>query len=302
LRLAQDPDFRRVLPLKPQELPPLPPRGEASVELELTALKRGVLHFENVTVARPDPFVLFRAFNRVPLRGSITILPKRYPLPHIPLPGAQQYQHGGVALAAAIGESEEFVSLREYRPGDPLRRIHWRSWAKVGHPVVKEYQDEFFVRHALILDTFAEAQDPVIFEEAVSIAASFACTIDTQESLLDLLFVGPRAFTFTIGRGVAHADQMLEILASVKTCPGGSFAALEQLVIEHASTVSGCICIFVDWDDLRRQLVQKLSAMSIPVLVLVIRPRGAPLDGRSDDPEGLHMLEVGQIEAGLSQL
>jgi hypothetical protein len=73
-------------------------------------------------------------------------------------------------------------------------------------------------------------------------------------------------------------------------------------VIEHASTVSGCICIFVDWDDLRRQLVQKLSAMSIPVLVLVIRPRGAPLNRRRDDPEGLHILEVGQIEAGLSQL
>ena len=301
-RLAQSPDFRRVLFLKSQELPPLPPKGSASVALELTALKRGVLHFENVTVARPDPFVLFRALNKVPLRGSITILPKRYPLPHIPLPGSQQYQHGGVALAAAIGESEEFVSLREYRPGDPLRRIHWRSWAKVGRPVVKEYQDEFFVRHALILDTFVEDQDPIVFEEAVSVAASFACTIDTQESLLDLLFIGPEAFTFTIGRGVAHADQMLELLASVKTCPGSSFAALERLVIEHAAMVSGCICIFVEWDDSRRQLVRKLTAMRVPVLVLVIRPPGTSLDRRADDPENLHALEVGQIEAGLSQL
>src|SRR5205085_1884082 len=54
------------------------------------------------------------------------------------------------------------------------------------------------------------AVDAELFEEAVSVAASFACTIDTQESLLDLLFVGPQAFCFTIGRGVAHADQMLE--------------------------------------------------------------------------------------------
>ena len=67
-----------------------------------------------------------------------------------------RYQEGGVALAANIGRSEEFVSLREYRHGDPVRHIHWRSWAKTGKPIVKEFEDEFFVRHALVLDTFTD--------------------------------------------------------------------------------------------------------------------------------------------------
>ena len=58
-------------------------------------------------------------------------------------------------MASSVGESEEFVSLRDYRRGDPMRHIHWKSWAKTGKPIVKEFQDEFFVRHALILDTFA---------------------------------------------------------------------------------------------------------------------------------------------------
>ena len=51
---------------------------------------------------------------------------------------------------------------------------------------------------------------------AVSVAASFACTVLTQESLLDLLFVGPQSYCFTAGRGLAQADQMLEILAAVR--------------------------------------------------------------------------------------
>ena len=76
-------------------------------------------------------------------------------MPHIQLRGQRKYQPGGVALASSIGESDEFVALRDYRAGDPMRRIHWRSWARVGRPVVREYQDEFFVRHALVLDTFA---------------------------------------------------------------------------------------------------------------------------------------------------
>ena len=48
----------------------------------------------------------------------------------------------------------------------------------------------FSCGHALVLDTFTDEPHSEIFEEAVSVAASFACTVLTQESLLDLLFVG----------------------------------------------------------------------------------------------------------------
>ena len=297
------PDIRRVRAIRAQPLPPLPPMGEVTAEIEIVPLKRGVLHFDAVTVARPDPFMLFRAFCTMKRAGSVTILPKRYALPRFALPGSQQYQHGGVALAASIGESEEFVSLRDYRSGDPMRRIHWRSWAKVGRPVVKEYQDEFFVRHALILDTFGEVEVAAVFEEAVSIAASFACTIETQESLLDLLFIGSQAFCFTIGRGVAHADQMLELLASVALSNGPSFSALEQLVLEHATAVSGCICIFLAWDESRRRLVRNLAALGVPAMVLIVRETGAPpIERHADDPQVLHTLEVGRIDADLARL
>ena len=165
-------------------------------------------------------------------RRSVLILPKRYPLPPIALPGTMKYQEGGVALASNVGQSDEYVALRDYRHGDPLRHIHWRSWAKAGKPIVKEFEDEFFVRHALVLDTFTDHPHSEVFEEAVSVAASFACTLLTQESLLDLLFVGPQAYCFTAGRGLAHADQMLEILASVRACRDQPFRALEQLVLE----------------------------------------------------------------------
>ena len=118
------------------------------------------------------------------------MLPKRYRLPRLALPGARRFQHGGVALATSVGDSEEFVALRDYRPGDPLQRVHWKSFARTGKPVVKEYQDEFFERHALVLDTGTDRGEDAAFEEAVALAASFVYTIDTHECLLDLLFVG----------------------------------------------------------------------------------------------------------------
>jgi len=287
-------------------IPTADPRQEVEVRFELTPLRRGVLRFKGIKVARPDPLGLFRALAGVPLPQTTLILPRRYPLPSMAFPGTLKYQDGGVALASNVGQSDEFVALRDYRHGDPLRHIHWRSWAKAGKPVVKEFEDEFFVRHALVLDTFTEDPHSEVFEEAVSVAASFACAIQTQESLLDLLFVGPQSYCFTTGRGVAHTDQMLEILASVRACSERQFAALELLVFNHIKAVTGCICVLLAWDDPRRKFVEKLRMIGVPVLVLVIVAPGnagtleaGPL---GDEPERFHVLEVGRIGEGLARL
>jgi uncharacterized protein (DUF58 family) len=297
---------RRAAQLKETSLPSVPAKASVEAAAEITPLRRGSLRFEGVTVARPDPLGLFRGFVRVPAKQSVLVLPRRYSLSSVALPGVTKYQQGGVALAGCIGESEEFVSLREYRYGDPLRHIHWKSWAKVGEPIVKEFQDEFFVRHALILDTFAGPEKADAFEEAVSVAASFACTIQTQESLLDLMFVGPQAFCFTAGRGVAHAEQMLEILASVALCNSKPFRTLQNLVIEHTPALSGCICIFLDWDEPRQELVRDLRQIGLPELVLVLRAPDENTDLNpgplADSPGCLHALTVGKIAEGLQKL
>lgn len=288
-------------------LPPLLPGVEVEARVETVPARRGRLRLVGVTIARPDPFGLFRGFVRVSAPQSVLVLPRRYPVPDLDLPGTRKYQQGGVALAASVGDSEEFASLRDYRPGDPLRRIHWRSWARVGRPIVKEYQDEFFVRHALVLDTFArgDAGSSEVFEEAVSVAASFAVAIPSQDSLLDLMFVGPEAYCFTAGRGLAHADRMLEVLASVEPCASRSFSVLRDSVLQRHGELSGAICVLLSWDDERRAFVRALRALGVPTLTLVV----TRADGRDAAPEmagdaalAPHRLVAGRIAEGLARL
>jgi uncharacterized protein (DUF58 family) len=216
------------------------------------------------------------------------------------LPGTVKYQPGGVTLASSVGQSEEFVSLREYRPGDPLRHIHWRSWAKTDKPVVKEFLDEFFVRHALVLDTFCKPGQEDLFEEAVSVAASFACTIPDQESLLDLMFVGTEAYCFTSGRGVAPPERMLEILAAVSPCLHQQINLLEQLLLRHVAQVTSCVCVLMDWDVPRQRMIRQLRALRVPVQAYVVRSNedaGRPLDTAAvaDCPACLHSIVSGRI-------
>ncbi|MBW2193410.1 MAG: DUF58 domain-containing protein [Deltaproteobacteria bacterium] len=290
--------------LKKRPLPALVPNAAGEVQIEIIPSQRGDLRLTGVTIVRTDPFGLFNSLITIPIKQSVLVLPRRYSLPPVHLSGNRRYHSGGVALASSVGDAEEFISLRDYRPGDPLRRIHWKSWAKTGKPIVKEYQDEFFVRHALVVDTFSNLEYSEIFEEAVSVAASFACTVSTLESLLDLIFVGPQAYCFTFGRGLSHMDKTLEILASVKLCPDKSFNILPPLVMERASMLSSCICIFISWDEERKSFVDQLKAIGVPTLILIISEADTSLGIDTalvkDRSEHFHILEIGSIQKGLA--
>jgi uncharacterized protein (DUF58 family) len=291
----------QVAQLDDTALPALAPRAEAEVRVQGLAYRRGTLRLASATIARADPLGLFRALARVALPDKVVVLPRRYDLPHFVLPGARRYQKGGVALASSVGESEEFMSLRDYRPGDPLQRVHWKSYARSGKPVVKEYQDEFFERHALVLDTFADHtfgdRDDAAFEDAVSLAASFACTLDTQESLLDLIFVGTESYCYTAGRGQMQQGSLLEILAGVRTSVDPAFRRLHHAVLARRGALSGCILILLAWDAARQALVRALQQSAVPLKVLVVSERdiGAA-------PAWLCVLAPGKIQEGLARL
>ena len=289
----------------PARLPPIRPGQSVEENLKVVAKKRGHLRLQGLSFAVTDPFGLCRRYSRIAAPQTVLILPKRYTLPRIQLGGASQYQPGGISLGSSVGESEEFLSVREYRRGDPLRHIHWKSTGRSGKLIVKEFQNEFFVRHALILDTFLEDSTSPVFEEAISIAASFALTLNTQEALLDLLFVGAEAFTITTGHGVAQVDHMLEILAEVQPCTGQAFEALEAAVLQQIAQVSGCVCIFLKWDEDRKSLIDQMSTLGIPLLVLVLKKPGAkdPRIELAPSPfVRVRVIDSGRVAEDLSKL
>ncbi|MGH8672943.1 MAG: DUF58 domain-containing protein [Burkholderiales bacterium] len=279
-------------------LPALPPGQSQSLRLGFTPRRRGRVELAGLHVARVDPLGLVRGLARVPLEARVIALPKRYRIPALALPGARKFQQGGVSLSASIGDSEEFLSLRDYRPGDPLQRLHWKSFARTGKPIVKEYQDEFFERHALVLDTGTRRGEDAAFEEAVAVAASFVYTIETQECLLDLLFVGGAVKTYTTGRGQSHAEHMLEVLAGVAPSPPAEFDALARAVLARRSTLSSVIAVLLAWDEPRREFLARARASGLEVRgLLVCAPDEAPPAG-----SGVLVLHPGAIESGLARL
>ena len=271
--------------------------GGAAEEFTLTLIpqRRGYLQLEALVMLRPDPLGLVNGVQRLKSRQRLLVLPRTYPIPALAFSGTRQYQQGGVNLALAVGHEDEFVGLREYRSGESLRNIHWKSLARLGKLVVKEYQDEFFVRYGLVLDTDRSPGPSPTFEAAVSAAASFANAQRHPDALLDLLFVANRAYQVTAGRGLGLNEHLLKVLAAVAPKPG-SWPHLEAVAQGHASALSACICILLDWDDDRRRLVRSLRQQGVQVVALVIGKRAWP-------PEpGVHFMAPEQVPHRLAQL
>lgn len=284
---------------EPAELAPLAPGERQCVRLGFTPRRRGRIELAGLTLGRPDPLGLVKGLSHVPLEGRVIALPKRYRLPEIALPGKRKFQPGGVSLAVSVGDSEEFLALRDYRPGDPLQRVHWKSFARTGKPVVKEYQDEFFERHALVLDTGSRRGEDAAFEEAVALAASFVYTIDTHDCLLDLLFVGGEVRAYTAGRGQMRAEHMLEVLAGVGASDPGEFASLARAVLGRRASLSSIIAIFSGWDESRARFVAALRAEGFDVRALLVC---AERDLPPDVAPGILHLIPGKIEQSLAKL
>jgi uncharacterized protein (DUF58 family) len=262
----------------PARLDALPAGETRTIRMRCVPLRRGELRFDAVSIGRAEPLGLMRSLTRIRTRETLLVMPKTYPVAPLELPGSRRLQPGGVSFAGRIGEAEEFVSLRDYRSGDTPRRIHWKAWARTGRLVVKEYQDEFFVRHALLLDTFASG-DAAAFEAAVSLAASLVMMPRSNDSLLDLMFVEKRAYTVTQGRGVGAAIDLLRVLSTVQASRG-RFEDLAEAAMLNASRISGGICVLLAWDEARRALVARLRGRGIPLRVWLVRD-----DSRADLPD-----------------
>lgn len=292
-------ESRLAFDARPGERPlDLKPGETGSLVAELRPRRRGLVALDDLRVLLPDPLGFYQRCRRVETaESSLAILPRRYRLPGIELPGSARFQPGGDATSRNTGPSGEFVGLRDYQPGDPQRLIHWKSWARTGRPIVKELEDSFFPRHGLILDTFPEAGDEALFEEAVSVAASFVSSVDTHECLIDLMFISGAERVVTAGRGTGRAVSLLEVLAGVESSPRPEFESLKRLVLRHAEDLAGCLAVLSGWSPARDGLLRRIASAGVEIAAIVVCEQ-AP----AAVPPRVHPVRIGSLAEDLMRL
>jgi len=280
-------------------------QGEtARVSLGLLCRERGSYRLRGFRVETAYPFGLMLAQRVFPEDRALLVYPKFTPLTNLDAPLGRRYQPGGVTLASSLGDSFEFIGNREYRDGDSVRSIDWRATARLNYPVVREYREEYFLRAAVILDTYYPLPPgytiPPAFERAVSLCAAVSDWMARSEYLVDLFAAGPTLHRLTAGRSLASLDEILDLLACVETTDRDGFESLEQEITEHLSQIAIVVCVFLDWNPVRRDFVERLREQGTGVKVLIVRDKPCTLSpllpGGSAE---ITVLTSPQIDAGL---
>ena len=139
-----------------------------SEETELTGLRRGPVGATGWTVTTSDPLGFFRAERACPDAEVFLVLPRFASLRGMREPRELEAS----AVATRAGSGNEIFGVREYRPGDSLRRIHWRSSARHGRLVVREYEPPGLQALTIVLDPAPPST--AVADQIARIAASEA--------------------------------------------------------------------------------------------------------------------------------
>lgn len=101
------------------------PEETLKLRLEQSTTRRGYMPMEPFEVENRFPFGLFKAWSIIIPDARCLVYPQPHPTPP-PLPRTGRGDHG----AAHKGDGEHFHALREYQPGDPIKRVAWRASAR----------------------------------------------------------------------------------------------------------------------------------------------------------------------------
>ena len=145
------------------------------IRYQVGANLRGRYAIGPLTVRMTDPFGMVELGSTFPAMDTLIVVPRVISVPPFPLPG-EQANTGDSTSRSMTSVGEQDLTVREYRTGDDLRRVHWRSTARRGQMMVRQEEQPWRARATVLLDTRENAHRGIgaasSLEWAVSVAAS----------------------------------------------------------------------------------------------------------------------------------
>jgi uncharacterized protein (DUF58 family) len=231
-------------------------------------MARGAHHLDPFRVAELVPLGLAQGSPLWTSGASFMVVPRIAHVTQVSTARNRRHQPGGIAGASRTGDATDLAGVRPYRPGDPLRDLHARSWARHGSPMVRQYQEEYFTRIGVVVDTDARGRTPAHLEAALSLSAGIIARLSSGEELVDVLVTGQHSERLSLGRHLASLERALDVLAAVQETAFASDQLLGQLG-PHLERLSSVVLVALDWNEARAAFVSAVEARGVAVLTVI---------------------------------
>jgi len=263
------------------------------VEYRVRALKRGVYRLSSARIETTDVLGIYQ-FSRPIERfsGEIVVYPEVLHLRRAAiLAGGTTFGDALAAVSRRVGEGVDFYGIREYRPGDGLRRIHWKATAKAGHFVVVEYEHATTGEIVCALDltkgTDLGSGRQSLLEYAVRIAASIGRLVHQLRFEYQLVAVGSEDWSVYLPDDARSDDPLLEALARVTADSDMAFGEVLTGWLNKITRGAGLIVITGNLDEQLAHAITQALAAGHATVVYYLEPESfAPGAKQGDGAAG----------------
>ncbi|KQO99926.1 hypothetical protein ASF30_06455 [Leifsonia sp. Leaf264] len=281
-------------------IPGIPRDSEASEIFMVAAERRGVIPVGPVRTIRGDPIGLFRRELSWAERSELFVHPRTIAIPAISTGYVRDLE--GTPTRTLTSSDVAFHALREYTTGDDRRFIHWRSSAKTGVYMVRQFEEtrrsHIMVVLSLAASDYADAEE---FELAVSAAGSLGTHAIRDARSVSVVASGRRNDSGRHRVPAAHTlrtssrSRLLDDLTLVQlTSEATGIVALTRMAGEHAADASVAFLIAGSATTVGR-LRQAAAALPVGVDVFAVlcEPDAMPVLRRVAE---LSVLTIGYLD------
>jgi uncharacterized protein (DUF58 family) len=258
--------------------------------------RRGAFLLGPTVLTSGDPFGLFTIGKRIPASDTLVVLPMVFPISTFPpppglLPGGKNIRQ------RSFDVTPHAAGIREYVPGDPMKRIHWPNTARRGRFMVKEFEQDPQADIWLFVDAESEVQATLperdlppyqsdgwwlrrpnislprnTFEYSISATASLASFFLADRRAVGLACAAGKFTVVSAERGVRQVNKIMETLAFLQ--PEG-IIPLNGLVDLQAKLLplgSGVVLITSSTRPNLILAVEDLQRRNLRPVVVLIKP------------------------------
>jgi uncharacterized protein (DUF58 family) len=259
--------------------------------------KRGFYELGPAEIRITDPFGLLHFVRRFGARTGVTVYPEVFELAGFPLRGKK----GDAGTRGSFAQrGDEFSGLREYRRGDDRRHIDWKSVARTGELVVKEFAQEAPQRHTVVLDLHHPGigTTEVEVEDAVSAAGSVLHHLAREGLPFRVLCADKGRGATGFGAGEAAYWRAMDLLAVAQADGDVELGDLlnEKLHEGREELGEGVVLISRSLGDALVESVEKLRAAGLSAVVVALAAHTYRAVGVASRREGVFSGYVRRLE------
>jgi len=259
----------------PRQATSVPLLGSRVIQFKLLARRRGHYHVGPIQLRLGDAMGLFQGQREFQSKTSVTVFPRVHHIESLPIPLSQPF--GPVRTQEkAFEDPSNHAEIRPYRPGDNPKHIHWRTSARMGEMMIRQYELNATTQMHIFLDMSAEAQvgrcelgEPSTEEMAVEIAASLAALGLRRKIDTGLVCHGQERFAVSASRGQRTFTEILEVLARAQATGRLPIEKVLELEAAHLTNKSTLVVITPRLNSALAELLLRLRSNHQVMLVLL---------------------------------